>query len=144
MSLSNYPPGVSDAPYQKGVYKYSCEDHATSYGHGYMELGGFYLEDDAVALCPEAVDGEWVHVYASRNRPISPTWASVPQAHYVHDDWGKTGVHTWVVTPEPVSDKKIFDYELTWAHGPLIYDEAPALPKFWWLEEEPCQQLELL
>ena len=49
----------------EGVYKYSCEDHATSYGHGYMELGGFHLEDDAVALCDAARVGEWVHVYAA-------------------------------------------------------------------------------
>ena len=65
MTASNFPPGVSDAPYQKGVYKYSCEDHATSYGHGYMELGTFYLEDDALVLCDEAQMGEWVKVYAA-------------------------------------------------------------------------------
>ena len=64
--MSNYPPGVSGAPYQRGVYKYSCADHGTSYGHGYFELGGFFLEDDAVARCNEAVEGEWVHVYATQ------------------------------------------------------------------------------
>ncbi len=64
--MSNYPPGVSDRPYAQGVYKYSCADHGTSYGHGYMELGGFFLEDDAIALCDEAIEGDWVEVRAAQ------------------------------------------------------------------------------
>lgn len=67
--MSNYPPGVTDARYAEGVYKYSCADHGTSYGHGYMELGGLFLEDDAVALCSHAEDGEWVRVSAAQCEP---------------------------------------------------------------------------
>lgn len=63
--MSNYPPGVSDRPYNQGVYKFSCADHGTSYGHGYMELGGLFFEDDTVMLCAEAEWGEWVMVDAA-------------------------------------------------------------------------------
>ncbi len=84
MSASNYPPGVSDAPYQQGVYKYSCEDHGTSYGHGYMELGGFFLKDDAVALCTEAADGEWVMVHAAECKKHG-RWSEQAVYHQAQD-----------------------------------------------------------
>ena len=59
------------------------------------------------------------HVYASRNRPISGLWASVPGAVYVDADYAKTGVWTWVVTTVPLDDKTVRRYELTWAWGPI-------------------------
>jgi len=63
---TNYPPGVTGAIYGQSVYKYSCESHGTSYGHGYRELGGFFLQEDAVVLCDEADKGQWVQVRAAQ------------------------------------------------------------------------------
>lgn len=62
---------------------------------------------------------EWVHVYASRNRPMSAVWARIDKAHYVQSDYRETGVHTWVVTPEPLDDDTLYKFELTWAWSPL-------------------------
>jgi hypothetical protein len=65
---------------------------------------------------------EWIHVYASRNRPMSAVWARIEDAHYIDSDYAETGVWTWAVTPEPVPDDKVFSYELTWAWSPLDYE----------------------
>jgi len=64
---------------------------------------------------------EWKHVYASRSRPISSLWASIPRAHYVGGDYGKTSVFTWVVTPEPLSADVLYRYELAWGWSPIPY-----------------------
>jgi hypothetical protein len=59
----------------------------------------------------------WRWVYASRNRPLSLTWAHklrgkvklVPH-HYANEG---ARVHTWVVTNGPLDDEVVHDYELT-------------------------------
>jgi hypothetical protein len=65
----SYPPGVTGARYQEGVYRYECPEHGPTYAHGYMELGGFFLDDDTVFLCDHAEDGdgdiEWLSVNAA-------------------------------------------------------------------------------
>ena len=77
---------------------------------------------------------EWRHVYASRNRPMSPAWASrVRDKHFVHSNYGKTGVHTFIVSDEPLDDDVIYAYELTWTWSPLKYG-PPATPTYWWEE----------
>jgi len=61
-------------------------------------------------------------VYASRNRPLSLTWAHklrgkavlVPH-HYANEG---AQVHTWAVTEGPLDDETVHDYELTLAWWP--------------------------
>lgn len=64
-----------------------------------------------------------VHVYASRNRPMSPVWASIPDAWYEDADYNDTGVWTWICTPGPLAQDKIYSYELTWAWSPLEMED---------------------
>lgn len=65
---------------------------------------------------------EWVHIYASRNRPMSGVWARIKDAHYVDGDYSTQGVFTWVVTPTLIPNDKVASYELTWAWSPLEMD----------------------
>ena len=67
---------------------------------------------------------EWVHVYASRNRPMSASWARIDKAHYIHASHYSELVHTWVVTPEPLNKETMRKYELTWAWSPLQHKEV--------------------
>lgn len=70
---------------------------------------------------PEAMNGDYKHVYASFNRPFSLMWASLGQdcilEHQKRD--GNRVPHTWIVTQEPLPDDKVFAYELTWAYSKL-------------------------
>lgn len=59
------------------------------------------------------------HVYASRNRPISGVWASIPNAIYVEAGYAETNVWTWVVVPRLLDDETVRRYELTWAWSPI-------------------------
>lgn len=60
---------------------------------------------------------EWVHVYASRLRPMSGSWARIKDAHYVNSDL--RGVHTWVVVPKPLTAEVVGSYQLVWAWSPV-------------------------
>ncbi len=63
-------------------------------------------------------------VYGSEYRPIDSTWASIPDAVYLHADKAATGVWTWVVVPEPMSDDLLDRYQLRWGYGPVRYEES--------------------
>lgn len=65
----------------------------------------------------------WAWVYASRNRPLSLSWA-----HRLRDavrlvPSDEKGVHTWAVAEGPLPEGVVFDYELTLAWWPW---ETPA------------------
>jgi hypothetical protein len=80
------------------------------------------VKDSFRARNPEDWPGrEWRHVYASRSRPISGLWVSIPDAHYVESDYPSTDVFTWVVTPQPLDQAAIDRYELTWGWSPIPY-----------------------
>lgn len=64
-------------------------------------------------------DYRHAHIYASRNRPISGLWASIPGAVYVDANYAETGVWAWMVTVEPLDDETVRRYELTWAWSPV-------------------------
>ena len=66
-----------------------------------------------------SADTSYCHVYASRNRGVSSLWAEIPGAHFVDGDWNATGVWTWVVAREPLSELTLYRYELTWAWSPI-------------------------
>jgi hypothetical protein len=62
------------------------------------------------------------HVYASFNRPVSPTWANLPVGTLYKSqqrDHGAAIPHTWIVTEEPLPEDKVKKLELTWAWSPL-------------------------
>lgn len=62
---------------------------------------------------------EHVHVYASRNRPMSAIWAKIPDAKFLDADRSQEPrVHTWVVSKEPLNDDTQYRYELTKAWSP--------------------------
>jgi len=65
-------------------------------------------------------------VYGSEHRPINAGLASIPDAVFVPSDWEKTGVHTWVITPNVLSDDLVAGYQLRWGYGPIVYEEAPS------------------
>lgn len=72
----------------------------------------------------EAIDNGvprgWRVVYASRNRPVSFTWASRlrDRAVLLPGDYSKDRVHTWIVTEAPLDDKTVRAYELDLAWWP--------------------------
>lgn len=60
------------------------------------------------------------HIYASRSRPISGTWATIPDACYLgNDPWLSEAVYTWVLVPAALEDGILERYELTWAWSPI-------------------------
>jgi len=59
------------------------------------------------------------HIYASRNRPMSSIWATIPDAVYVDGVYSRDQVWTWVITPCPIDDNYIYQYELTWGWSPI-------------------------
>jgi hypothetical protein len=64
----------------------------------------------------------YAHVYASRCRPISGLWADIEDAVYVQpagEVFDQTGVWTWVIVPEPLSEEVMRRYELTWGWSPI-------------------------
>lgn len=64
-------------------------------------------------------------VYGSEHRPISASWASIPDAVYAPAVWAETGVHTWVVTPGVLGNDLVSSYQLRWGYGPIVYEETP-------------------
>jgi|GEM_PF-777276 len=105
---------------------------AESMGYGrlvQLRRAGRDLTDMASAYgdpqWPRGEDGRpdlgYVHVYASRNRPAAATWVDVPGAHFRAGDVAQEGVHTWVVTKEPLSAEQIQRFDLTWAWSPVRY-----------------------
>ena len=90
-----------------------------------LPCGDKFLERGLLGEVVDWPGREWVHVYASRNRPMSTTWARIDKAHYVHaKSYSEFGVHTWVVTPEPLNTDVMFQYELDWAWSPLQYKDV--------------------
>lgn len=67
---------------------------------------------------PEAWDGDYKHVYASFNRPLSLIWARFDCDVITEHQNRDAGVpFTWIVTQEPLPESKLYDYELTWAYS---------------------------
>ena len=61
------------------------------------------------------------HVYASFNRPVSPTWASLPAGTLFKSqkrNYDAAIPHTWIVTREPLPEEKVRKLELKWAWSP--------------------------
>lgn len=86
-----------------------------------------------LSVIDEYGDEYWyARVYASRSRPITGFWADIDDAVYVHNDpdgqvFNETGVWTWVITPEPLSESVVYDYELTWGWSPVDNEEERCL-----------------
>lgn len=61
------------------------------------------------------------HVYASFNRPLSPMWARLPEnallVHNERHDWESANPHTWILSPDPLDQDILDQYELTWGHS---------------------------
>lgn len=64
-------------------------------------------------------------VYGSPCRPMSGTWARIPNACYVNAERSTTGMHTWVVVPARLERSIIDNYELTErpVYGPVTLTE---------------------
>lgn len=85
--------------------------HNLRYGTLLFDKHGQQLERDAAL--------QYKHVYASFNRPMSAIWATLPDAMYIQEEhayWeeGKMIPWTWIVTKEPLTEEKIYSYELRW------------------------------
>jgi hypothetical protein len=63
-------------------------------------------------------------VYGSRCRPISGTWAKIPDAEYQQSNASETGYHTLVVVPERLSRDVVNAYELVLVSRPPIKREV--------------------
>lgn len=61
------------------------------------------------------------HVYASKNRPINGMWCKIDGALFFDADKRETGVWSWVVTPEVLSEETLKRYELTLGYSPIPY-----------------------
>lgn len=64
------------------------------------------------------------YIYGSPNRPMSTTWARIPDAHYIQVDRRTEGVYTWVAVPYQLSLKVMNDYELTFIKAPEALQSA--------------------
>lgn len=51
-------------------------------------------------------------IYGSPMRPMSATWARIPDAVYMQADKSATGYHTYVAVPEALSQEVVARYEL--------------------------------
>lgn len=57
-------------------------------------------------------------VYGSAMRPMSSTWAHIPDAVYMPADKTATGYHTYVAVPRVLSSDTVASYELTFVSRP--------------------------
>ena len=60
---------------------------------------------------------DWI--YGSSYRPISASWARIPEAHYIQvDHRANNGVYTWVVVPYCLDEWTLAAYELNLLQEP--------------------------
>lgn len=71
-------------------------------------------------------------VYGSRSRPISSTWARIPDAVYIQNDQATqraTGFHTYVAVPQMLDKKIVKSYDLTFVSNDAQEEREQAFLK---------------
>lgn len=64
----------------------------------------------------------YMHVYASKSRPMDSVWARIPGVIYVQaeqKEFAKHSVFTWAIAKEPLAPEIIHCYELEYAWSPI-------------------------
>jgi hypothetical protein len=69
-------------------------------------------------------------VYASFNRPVSKSWATLPETSELitpqeNPSWQRSIPHTWIITEQELDSKIVYSLELELGHFPWFYN-----PKF--------------
>ena len=81
-------------------------------------------QDEAQAIVQQANDlygevaGTEFWIYGSPMRPMFASWARIEGARYVNADKQVTGMHTWAVVPNTLSQEMVDRFDLTLIYAP--------------------------